>query len=512
MQQSLMKPAFWIGRNLAISYVLLITIVMAGTGLIALYEGTTRFMQPFVVENSGQAAREAVEKLRSAPDIDTLGDVSQELAFLARATSIERFANSRLPEQGIYYATMPKTNQLLMVTHVLLGVFCLVVGGFQFWPQFRKRFMKVHRAFGALYVITAPLSVVLALVYLVYTPPHHIYAHLVAWVALWIFGLLAIFSIVMAVRAIRARRIHEHQAWMALSFGCLIVAPMLRWNWLLLGLAFPEIDQETLNQVTLAIMVPEVLLISYGLTLANRQYRTAMLRRPANTLAIRCRQLFASAMPLWQGLAVVTIMVNAASWVFADGTLSLAPAGLIPGALPGQEVATFQNHAWLGSLLTISSAAALLIGLSLLNKLLADPDNKLRHLPTMTFVAASLLMAALCIFTGRDIGLAGNLQLFSGGTTYVLAGLLTGVFSLFFLATYLAGNAALMKESLIFVLATLPFNALLLLFLWMTHGLSLPADYLIVGQGYLLPAGASMSLFFIAMLYVVYGQATRQHG
>jgi hypothetical protein len=69
-----------------------------------------------------------------------------------------------------------------------------------------------------------------------------------------------------------------------------------------------------------------------------------------------------------------------------------------------------------------------------------------------------------------------------------------------------------MKEILIFVLATLPFNALLLLFLWITHGLSLPADYLAVGQGYLLPAGASMSLFFIAMLYVVYGQATRQHG
>ncbi len=506
------KPAIWAGEKLGLLFVLSLAAVIAGTGLVALYEGSTRFMLPFTVDDSAAHVREVVAALRQAPSMDALGDVSAELVLMAQVTSIERFAESKLPEQGIYYASMAETNQILMVSHILLGVFCLLVGGFQFWPAFRKRFMRVHRIFGALYVITAPVSVLLALIYLIYTPPHYIYAHLVAWIALWIFGPLAILSIVMAVRAIMARRIHEHQAWMALSFGCLIVAPMLRLNWLLLALLFPEIDQETLNQVTMAIMVPELMLISYGLILANRQHRRALLRRKVSAVAVLCRRWFLSAAPLWFGLALLVIAINAAGWMFANGTLSLAPAGLIPGDLTSAEKAVFLNHPWLGTLLTVCSAAALLVGLAMFRRLLSAQAGKLSHSMVITFMTTSLLLAVLFVYTGSEMGLVTGLQRFSGGTIYVLAGILLGLLALFFLSAQLAGHAGLMKESLVFVLATLPFNALLLVFLWVAHGMALPAGYLSAGQGYLLPVGASMALFFMAMFYVVYGQATREHG
>jgi len=40
----------------------------------------------------------------------------------------------------------------------------------------------------------------------------------------------------------------------------------------------------------------------------------------------------------------------------------------------------------------------------------------------------------------------------------------------------------------------------------------IPTDYIQAGQGYILSAGGGTALMFLAMFYVVYGQATREHG
>ncbi|HBC19040.1 MAG TPA: hypothetical protein DC022_09885, partial [Alcanivorax sp.] len=89
-------------------------------------------MLPFIVDDSSDLLGDQIAQARATPDLDTLSHVSEELAFLARATSVERMTESRLPDQSLYYTTMPPHNQLLLVSHILLGVFCLVVGGFQF--------------------------------------------------------------------------------------------------------------------------------------------------------------------------------------------------------------------------------------------------------------------------------------------------------------------------------------------------------------------------------------------
>lgn len=512
MQQRLSTQVTWLGRKAALSYVLLITLVMIGTGLIALHEGATRFMLPFIIDDSSSYTQQLIEQARAAPSKESLEALSSELALLGRATSLERFTESKIPDQGAYYVTMPQRNQLLLVSHVLLGVFCLVVGGFQFWPQFRKRFMKAHRAFGALYVVTAPISVVLALIYMAYTPPHNIYAHLIAWFSLWIFGPLSIVAIVMAMRALRARRIHEHQSWMALSFGCLVVAPMLRWNWVLLAWAFPAIDQETLNLVTMGIMLPEVLLIGYGLSLVNRQYQRALVRRKSAPLVPAISRAFFAAMPLWQGLAALAVTVNVAAYVVGDGILSLAPGGLMPQALIDLESSMLGLHSWLGPMFTLANGVALFSGLWLMRHLFNSPAKPAPAAIVATFTSTTGLMLLVSLAIGHHIGLKPNQALLSGGTLYTLVGVLLAAFLLFFLGTWRAGQRALMKESLVFLLTLLPFPALLWAVLWVVHWIGLPADYLAAGQGYVLPSGGSLGLFFIAMFYVIYGQATREHG
>ena len=129
-----------------------------------------------------------------------------------------------------------------------------------------------------------------------------------------------------------------------------------------------------------------------------------------------------------------------------------------------------------------------------------------------TFAVATGLMLLASLAMGHHIGLQPNKGLLSGGTLYTLAGTLLAAFLLVFLGTWRVGQRALMKESLVFLLTLLPFPALLLGMLWAVNWVGLPADYLAAGQGYVLPAGGCLGLFFIAMFYVIYGQATREHG
>ena len=84
-------------------------------------------------------------------------------------------------------------------------------------------------------------------------------------------------------------------------------------------------------------------------------------------------------------------------------------------------------------------------------------------------------------------------------------------FSLRLLAARAAKQPAQMKESLVFLLCLLPFPTLFFITLEAMSLLPVPADYIAAGQGFVVPAGFSGALLFLAILYVVHGQATREH-
>lgn len=502
----------WLGQKLASLYVVMITLMMSFAGLVALNEGLSRFVLPFVLDDASAYSQELVEQMKADPTVENIMEISTELGFLAKATSPERFVDSKLPEHGVFLASMPASNQLLLLSHVLTGVFCVLIGGFQFWPQFRKRFKKVHRGFGFLYIVTAPVSVVLSFMYMAVTLPHDIYAHFVGWVALWLFGIVAILSIFMAVKAIMNKRPYEHQAWMALSFGCLIVAPMFRWNWALLGIVFPDIDQETLNLVTLAIMLPQVLLIGYGLSLVNRQYQRPMTRREPAAIAKYVKQKFLSSERILQGGVALIAVAVIFAYFLGSGVLSLAPEGQIPQLLINKESTFFETYTWAGPLFSVANIVAIFSGLKLLHLLIKYSDQGIPRILKITFSLSTFSMSLVCLFVGHYIGLESNMKLLSGGATYIVSGVVMAGFLSIFIGAWYVDQRSLMKESLIFIITVLPFSVLLLGGLWLVSFIPLKAEYIAVGQGYMLPAGACFSLLFIAMFYVVYGQSTREHG
>ena len=506
-------------------YVLLVALTMALTGWIALNEGLYRYL-PTLQGDPSRATYTAtqLEALRNSGDTAQLKAFSHELAGLSAVTDERRFLDSKLPEHGLYLSQMPQLNQWLLTSHIFTGVFCMLFGGLQFWPWLRRQHMKLHRVIGGLYVLTAPVSVLLSLIYLGLTPPQHLYTHLTGFVALWVFGFGAIASIGLAIRALRQRRIHEHMAWMALSFACLLVAPMLRLNWVFTAWALPHIDQETLNLVTLAFMLPQCLLIGQGLIWANRQ--APLRRRPASPLAEGAKRLFLQARPLWWALTVSAVALVAFAWGMpsAGTTDQDALHGLasLPGAsslmtpeLVAREAAAWAATPGLGAVFALALGASLLAGLAQLIaswKTSAAPGQSLGwSLGAITVVLGSLVAAGTCLVVGWRIGVAPDKALFTGGTFYVVEGVLLMGLALIHARRLSTGSMGQQRESLVLLLSLLPAPALAATNLWALSTLSWPAGYVEGGHVHLLATAGGSGLLFLAMLHSVLGQATREH-
>lgn len=498
-------------------YVVLIALIMSGTGWLALREGSTRYLLPFRIDHVAEQASQQAQRLRQHPTMENIEKYSPELATLAKGTDPQRFVDSKLIEHGVYLAQMPRLNQILLTAHIFTGVACMLVGGWQFWPAFRKRFMRLHRLIGGIYVLTVPISVLLSFAYLAVTAPHNLYTRLTAWVALWLFGTVALWSVGAAVHSLKQRRIHEHMGYMALSFACMLVAPMLRLNWVMLAWLFPHIDQETLSLVTMGIMMPECLLIGYGLIQVNRQYDRAMTRRAMSALPSALLRGFLRAMPLWYALAAGLLVISVMHFASGLGMSGTESAGkLVNVALLDREAMVLQAHTWVRIAFALSSSLALLLGLHLFNRLLNLPptavlEGRLKD-QAHAALMLSMLAGACATYLGWHIGLAPAQQWLSGGTLYTTSGLLILLFAAVLAGTLVKGHLAMLKESLAFLLCLLPFAPLLLVNLWVLQWLPIPADYIQQGQGYVLAAGSCGTLMFAAMFYAVLGQASREHG
>ncbi|AOJ81505.1 hypothetical protein WS86_13405 [Burkholderia savannae] len=501
-----------LGRFLSLAFLLGLLTVMAAFGWVTLQEGTHRFLLPFTSANATQQATDAVASIRAHPSPEGARKFSEEVWMLSLPTSVKRFGDSRLMEQGIYYTTMPRANQVLIAMHVLFSAFCVTFGSLQFWPSFRKRFMLAHRLIGTVYVATVPISSLTALAYLALTPPHHIYAHLVGWIALWIFGVLTLVAIAMAMRALKARRLFEHQAWMALSFGCLLVAPLLRIDWVLLVPLFPSIDQETLNLVTMGFMLPQCLLIAYALTLVNRQYARPMKKRAPAAWANRASAWFLRSQPLLLASTAAWGAVNVWAFGLGHGTAGIdAAARMLPADLLTREHAVLHAYPGIAWLMALSLTAAFPAAvLSLGTRLRAGPASVAARLDAATALLGCAA-GATAAFVGWRIGLAPDSRLLSGGAMYLVNGLVIAGFSLMLAATARRRQDALAKESLVFLLSMLPFPTLYFATLQAVDWIRLPADYLAAGQGFVIPVGFSGGLLFLAAFHVIFGQATREH-
>lgn len=129
------------------------------------------------------------------------------------------------------YAPQPLWVEIVFYIHIVSAGLALAVGPFQFVKAIRRRFPVAHRWAGRVYVASiafgAPSGLVMA------------FFSSAAFVGLFGFGTLAVlwgWTTWRGYRAIRARDVAGHQAWMIRSFALTFAAPTLRlWFGTLIG-------------------------------------------------------------------------------------------------------------------------------------------------------------------------------------------------------------------------------------------------------------------------------------
>jgi len=123
------------------------------------------------------------------------------------------------PEQREVYMR----REFVLGVHVVCGMLALAIGPFQFVGRIRRRFVRVHRSFGAAYIASGTGLGLSGLVLATTSYP--------SWVTSLGFGLLGLsmlFTTWTALRMVLAGRYADHRRWMIRSFSLIFAGVMLR--------------------------------------------------------------------------------------------------------------------------------------------------------------------------------------------------------------------------------------------------------------------------------------------
>jgi uncharacterized membrane protein len=162
----------------------------------------------------------------------------------------------RQAQEQAYLKTIP----FLIIPHVICGVAAFIIGPFQFSGRLRRRYLKLHRVLGRVYVgsvfIAASFAMVLANHRHQPDGGHFALATRIQASA-WIITTAAAFL------TARNRQIQQHREWMVRSYavtftfiGTRLFSPLQDWH--RLGEAF--FAMEIITVTLLAILVPDIAL------------------------------------------------------------------------------------------------------------------------------------------------------------------------------------------------------------------------------------------------------------
>lgn len=508
------------GQRLSALVFLLVALAMGLSGLLALQAGTMMHPLPLLQPNEATERAELLQRLRDGQPVSELDasdlffHIGVETALVTAATSTTHIFESLLPDHAVYYASMPDLNIVLLSLHTTLAAFCMLVGAFQFWPAFRRRHPQLHRRFGMVYVLTAVPSTLLAMAYLVVTPPSGLVTGLTGYVALWLIAVLVLVAITLAMVHLRRREIGQHQAWMALGFGLLMVAPLLRWNWVLLAQILPAVEHETLNLCTLVLLVPEALLISHLLLVLNR--RQQRLRPLPLTVALgeRVRSRLGLLTSIVAALALACLAAVIARFLVAPGLEQMASAReIVPLAVLQHEAAALGDATLSRWLHVLAAGSALLLIPSFFHRAFSQPhgqpDRRLRLLALI--LALAVAGASLSeMYWGWQMGVPAGMSTLTGGTLYMSAGMISLGFSGLLALAALRNQLSGIKEWGLFTLIAATFMPVFHGGIVLLSWLPWPAEFIANGQLYVLASGIPLFLLLAGFIYSIYGQTTRE--
>ena len=180
------------------------------------------------------------------------------------------FGSNSMSEACEEYALMPASYKVGLSAHMALGGLCVTLGLFQFWPWFRKKYPRAHRRMGAVYMGAACVAMAMSARHLLRAGPEHTYQGFTFYVGLWLLVFGVLLALAAATRSLWKRDLRRHLGWQAIGYGLLLTAPVQRYDWIVLGGMYPEMQQGTLNHGVNVALLWQCLVLAYGLFLWNR--------------------------------------------------------------------------------------------------------------------------------------------------------------------------------------------------------------------------------------------------
>lgn len=503
----------WLLRAFAVAMAL----AMLLYGLAAIDAGVVNYKGAGNVEVAAKRIemQHAAEAGRSAGSPSDIAEHSSVMLGLLAQVSSPTYAYGKdgLSEPLIHYATMPKANGIVLSVHNVLGGVCMLFGALQFWPAFRRRFPKWHRAFGAVYLLAAQSAMIAAMVYLVRTPVADIYDQLTFYIGLWGLAVGVTVSLWMAVYSMLRKQIAQHQAWMCLNYGMLLTAPIQRYGWLAFGITSPELRQLEGNYAVTGVLVPLCVLIGYGLFTINRWLQAERSKASQDKIS----QTFATHARLGRALAWPGMLVLLAACVTTVQYLLLAPslgqapqaAALIPAGVIQMADTVIAGHATSRWLFAAASVLGLLGGVQLIWAafIRRQPASRFMGAGVGALVAGGSVAGAVLLGWGLQMGMP-SFATISGGALAVFGGSMTLLFSALLAMAWRQGHAAWVKEWALFVIACLVATPSFYWSLPLFGSMGFDPAFVQTGHVYRLASYGQWMLLIGAFVYAAYSQAT----
>ncbi len=104
----------------------------------------------------------------------------------------------------------------IIISHIIFGSVFNLLGPFQFVPVIRRRWPRMHRMMGRIFIISGLLTVLGAIWMNQFFPA---YGGILKYTSILIFGIAMLATMFIAVRAILRRDIVMHRKWMIRTFA-----------------------------------------------------------------------------------------------------------------------------------------------------------------------------------------------------------------------------------------------------------------------------------------------------
>lgn len=156
-----------------------------------------------------------------------------------------------------------RQERLWITIHTTMAGVALFLGVWQFSGRLRRTRPGLHRRLGKAYVTTTVISMAGSAAFLLTAAKENVDIYsgppfLAGLWGLWALTLLALFG---GVRAVRAGDFRRHSEFMALSYACLLTAPVLRVGWSVIG-STSSMDQWEANLAYATSLVPQTVLLA----------------------------------------------------------------------------------------------------------------------------------------------------------------------------------------------------------------------------------------------------------